>query len=255
MNTQPSRARDRQRMGTQKRNHLFLSCLRAGHYRNFGTGINDFSPPFRFNPKTLFFIFISLLWELCGFGISPVHASQEVIGRAIKAVGEFTVLRTDGILEQFEGQETIALFEGDVVQTGKDSQALLEFSNGIQIALNEGTNFLILSRWESEKGLTRILRLYRGEVWVNTQGGPKPLEIETPVATAAVKQTEFDIQVQPDGQTTLTVIEGTVDFGSALGTWAVPQSTVSYGNRGKKCTKPVPINSVSHVAWTQGLRQ
>ena len=244
----------RQRKEIKKRKDPFLSCLRALLNRQFGPEIHTFASPHRFNRKTLLGC-VSLLWGLCMFGFSPVHASQEVMGHAIKAVGEFTVLRTDGILEHLEGQEALALFEGDILQTAKDSLALLEFSNGIQIVLNEGTNFLILSRWESEKGLTRILRLYRGEVWVNTRGGPKPLEIETPVATAAVKQTEFDIQVQADGQTTLTVIEGTVDFGSALGTWAVTPSTVSYGNRGKKCTKPVPIDVAPNVAWAQGIRQ
>jgi len=243
----------RQRKEIKKRNDPFFSCLPALLNHLFGPETHDCSSHLRFNRKTLL-SYVTLLWGLCAFGISPVQASQEVIGHAIKSVGEFTVLRTDGILEQLEGQETLALFEGDILQTAKNSLALLEFSNGIQIVLNQDTNFLILSRWESEKGLTRILRLYHGEVWVNTRGGPKSLEIETPVATAAVKQTEFDIQVLPDGQTTLTVIEGTVDFGSALGTWAVTPSTVSYGNRGKKCTKPAPIDVGPHVKWTQGIR-
>ena len=241
-------------MGTRKSNDPVLPCLHAFPQYQFGSETHDCPFPHRINGKTLL-LGISLLLGLGGLWPQPAHAAQVVIGQAIKAVGEFTVLRTDGILEHLEGQEALALFEGDILQTAKDSQALLEFSNGIQVVLNEETNFLILSRWESEKGLTRILRLYRGEVWVNTRGGPKPLEIETPVATAAVKQTEFDIHVQPDGQTTLTVIEGTVDFGSALGTWAVTPSTVSYGNRGKKCTKPVEIDVGPHLKWSQAIRQ
>jgi ferric-dicitrate binding protein FerR (iron transport regulator) len=86
-------------------------------------------------------------------------------------------------------------------------------------------------------------------------GGPKPLEIETPVATAAVKQTEFDLKVQPDGQTTLTVVEGIVEFGTAFGTCPIKTSTISYGNRGKKCTKPAPVDVAPNVAWAQDIRQ
>jgi len=176
-------------------------------------------------------------------------------GNAMNAIGEFLVFRTDGIQEQLEGKGSLPLYEGDRVKTGKGSQALMEFTNGIQVALNENTDFLILSRWEANKGFTRILRLSTGEVWVNTMGGPKPFEIETPVATAAVKQTEFNLKVEPDGQTTLTVVEGIVEFGTAFGTCPIRTSTISYGSRGKKCTKPAPSDVAPNVAWAEGIRR
>lgn len=109
----------------------------------------------------------------------------------------------------------------------------MESPNGVQMVLNENSEFLILSRREDGKGFTRILRLANGEVWVKTKGGPKPLEIETPLATAAVQETEFDTKVLPDGQTTLPVVEGIVEFGTAFGTCPIKTSTISYGIRGK----------------------
>ena len=191
------------------------------------------------------------------FFLSPsvVLAAEELVGNAKNAIGEFSVVRTDGIEERLEGQGNLPLYEGDILKTGVASQALLTLSNNIDIALNENTRFILLSRWEMAKGYTRILRLSQGEVWVKTNGGPKPLEIETPVATAAVKQTEFDLNVQPNGQTTLTVVEGIVEFGTAFGTCPIRTSTVSYGNRGKKCTKPKSTNISPAIAWTQGIRQ
>jgi hypothetical protein len=197
----------------------------------------------------------SIVFCLGFFPLFQVHAADELVANAINAVGDFTVFRTDGIQEQLQGKGSLPLYEGDRVKTGSGSQALMEFTNGIQVALNEHTDFLILSRWENDKGFTRILRLATGEVWVKTMGGPKPLEIETPVATAAVKQTEFDIKVQPDGQTTLTVVEGIVEFGTAFGTCPIKTSTISYGTRGKKCTKPAPVEVAPNVAWAQGIRQ
>ena len=215
-----------------------------------------------FSPNTLPRLTRPLLAGICGIAMcmgflstSQVHAAEVLVGNAINAVGEFTVFRTDGIQEQLEGKGSLPLYEGDRVKTGKGSQGLMEFTNGIQVALNEDTDFLILSRWESDKGITRILRLATGEVWVKTMGGPKPLEIETPVATAAVQSTEFDLKVQPDGQTTLTVVEGIVEFGTAFGTCPIKTSTISYGNRGKKCTKPAPVDVAPNVAWAQGIRQ
>ena len=182
-------------------------------------------------------------------------AAGDAIGTANNAIGGFTVVRSDGIEEQLEGKGALPLFEGDVLKTEGSSQAMIEFSNGIQIALNENTMFTILSRWEKNKGFTRVLRLKHGEVWVDTQGGPKPLEIETPVATAAVKGTEFDLLVDPNGQSTLTVMKGVVEFGTAFGTCPIRTSTISYGNRGKKCTKPKPTNVSPNIAWTQAIRQ
>ncbi|MGB0909152.1 MAG: FecR family protein [Nitrospirales bacterium] len=186
---------------------------------------------------------------------SFTFAEGEAVGAAKNGIGGFTVVRLDGIEESLEGKGTLSLFEGDIIKTDEASQGLIEFSNGIQVALNENTEFTILSRWEKNKGFTRVLRLKQGEVWVDTQGGPKPLEIETSVATAAVKGTEFDLLVEPNGQSTLTVVSGVVEFGTAFGTCPIKTSKISYGNRGKKCTKPKSVNVSPSIAWTKDIRE
>jgi len=200
---------------------------------------------------------IGLVALFIGSGDLENQARAELgsVGTAQKGIGEFYIVRSDGIEERLQGNGSLQLYEGDVLKTQAASQALIEFSNGIQVALNENTEFTILSRWEKTQGFTRILRLKQGEVWVDTQGGPKPLEIETPVATAAVKGTEFDLLVSPDGQSTLTVINGIVEFGTAFGTCPIKTSKISYGKRGKKCTKPKQTNVSPIIAWTQGIRQ
>jgi hypothetical protein len=173
-------------------------------------------------------------------------------GVATTALGEFMVVRQDGIEERLSGQATLPLFESDVVRTGAGGQALIELANGSQVALNENTEFMILSRWEKGKGTTRILRLSAGEIWVRTAGaGPARLEVETPVATAAIRETEFNLKVQPDGETTLTVVQGVVEFGTAFGTCPIKPGTISYGKRGKKCTKPAPTETAPAIAWVK----
>jgi hypothetical protein len=172
---------------------------------------------------------------------------------ARKAVGEVLVIRTDGIVERLEGEGALPMFEGERMMTAGDSLALLVLANGIQIVMNERTEFLLLSRWERDKGFTPILRLRQGELWVKTLGGSKSLEVETPVATASVNGTEFSIHVGPEGQSTLTVIEGKVEFGNALNTWIVPGGTRSEGNRGEKCTKPQAVIGNLTLAWTKAI--
>jgi ferric-dicitrate binding protein FerR (iron transport regulator) len=184
---------------------------------------------------------------------TPVIAQSALLGKTQSAIGTLVVIRPDKIENRLQGQGALQLYEGDVLRTEAASQALITIQEGIEVALNEHTTLKLLYRWEKARGITQILRLTQGEIWVKTGPGPKQLEVETPVATAAVSGTEFNIKVQDDGQTTLTVIQGTVEFGTAFGTCPIRTSTVSYGVRGKRCTKPEQVDVQPARAWLQGL--
>jgi hypothetical protein len=93
---------------------------------------------------------LSLFW-LPLHSVDRAFAAGEAVGAAKNAIGGFTVVRSDGIEEQLEGKGALPLFEGDVLRTEGSSQAMIEFNNGIQVALNENTMFTILSRWEKGK--------------------------------------------------------------------------------------------------------
>ncbi|HEY6085416.1 MAG TPA: FecR family protein [Nitrospira sp.] len=182
------------------------------------------------------------------------RADNAPVGMAVNAIGTLVIVRTDGVQQRLLGKGNVPLYEGDVLKTDSSSQALIEFKEGIQVALNENTSFKLLSRWEKDKPTTRILRMKEGEVWAKTSGGPKLFEVETPVATAAVKETEFNLKVQDDGQSILTVIEGIVQFGTPFGTCPIKTETISYGVRGKKCTKPATTDAKGAKAWTEAVR-
>jgi ferric-dicitrate binding protein FerR (iron transport regulator) len=184
---------------------------------------------------------------------APVIAQNALLGKPQSAIGTLVVIRPDNIENRLQGQGALQLYEGDVLRTEAASQAVITVQEDIEVALNENTTLKLLYRWEKANGITQILRLKQGEIWVKTGPGPKQLEVQTPVATAAVRETEFNIKVQDDGQTTLTVIQGTVEFGTAFGTCPIRTSTISYGVRGKRCTKPEPVDVQPARAWLQGL--
>lgn len=212
----------------------------------------------RINSRNRQYFVLFLLWVLCVSGFTlfiPVTARAEsaAVGIAKNAKGSLVVVRADGIEERLRGKGALALFEGDVLRTDDKSVALIELKSGIQVGLNRNTSLKIVSRWEKESGITRILRLKQGMLWVKTSGGPKQLEVETPVAIAIVKGTEFIIEGLPNGNSVLTVIEGLVEFGTALGTCPIRTSTVSYAEQGKKCTKPVITDVKTAANWTAEL--
>lgn len=201
---------------------------------------------------TLFTALLIVTLNLVPF--TSAFADNTPIGTATNAVGTLVIIRTDGVQQRLQGKGNVPLYEGDVLKTDASSQALINFSEGIEIALNEDTSFKLLSRWERDKPTVRIIRLKQGEVWAKTAGGPKRFEVETPVATASVKETEFNLKVQEDGQSILTVIEGIVQFGTPFGTCPIRTETISYGVRGKKCTKPAATDAKAAKAWTDALK-
>ena len=208
---------------------------------------------------------LALVFALGVSGASATHTGLEdlprplvvaqlaSVGSAENAVGTLIVRRADGRVDHLRGKGSLPLYEGDECRTEKASRAFIKLADGTQVAMNEDTTFVIRSRMERAKGVTRIFKMLGGEMWMKTQG-PKAIEVETPVATAAIKGTEFNLQVMPDGRILLTVIEGLVEFGTPFGTCPIPASSQSVGERGKRCTRPAKIADPAVVtSWTQGV--
>ena len=180
---------------------------------------------------------------------APVMLAQLApVGNVEAVVGTFVIRRSDGRVDEMKGKSPLPIFEGDECRTERASKAFIRLADGTQVAMNEETTFVVRSRGERGRGVIRIFRLLLGEMWFKTSQ-PTPLEVETPVAIAAIKGTEFNMKVAADGQSLLTVIDGVVEFGTPFGTCPIPRSSQSVGERGKRCTKPVPINPAPAIAW------
>jgi len=192
---------------------------------------------------------------LCLLGAGTANAQPASAGVARNAIGTLVVVRPDGVEDRLRGKGSVKLFEEDILRTDPGSQALIELPEKISLALNENTQLKVLSRWEKGKPLTRIVRIRQGEAWVKTGEGPKAFEMETPVATAFAKETEFNMRVEPNGESILTVIQGIVEFGTAFGTCPIRPSTVSYGMRGKRCTRPETIDPTGVLRWSRQIVQ
>lgn len=181
-----------------------------------------------------------------------VVAQLNPIGNVEHTTGTLVIRRADGRIDQLREKGAAPLYAGDECKTEKGSKALVKLTDGTQVAMNEETTFRYQARQERARGTTRIFKLLLGELWLRTVG-PAQIEIETPVATAAIKGTELNIKVSPDGTSVLTVIDGLVEFGTPFGTCPIPRGTRSVGERGKRCTKPAPTDVATATAWTAGL--
>lgn len=196
-------------------------------------------------------VFLAVALAAVALGGAAARAQLTPVGTAKNAInGILVITRADGSSVRLQGKGAVELFEGDKLTTGEKAQALIEFTDGTRVALNEQTTFVVLSRQDRATGLVRILRLLLGEIWVKTSAGPRPIEVETPVASAAIRGTEFNMKVLADGRSELTVVEGLVEFGTAFGTCPIRAGTTSVGERGKRCTRPAPVDAQPAIAWT-----
>lgn len=187
----------------------------------------------------------------------PAAASQP-IGTASNAVGSLIVTHADGIEERLRGKGALPLYEGDVLSTDAASQALIELRDGTRVGLDKSTRVRLLLRWEKDKGETHILRMATGTLWLRTGSRARPLEVETPVASAAPQIGSGDVvelmmSTLDNGNSMLSVIDGVVPFGTAFGTCPIKPGTVSYAVQGKKCTKPVALDSRRATGWMAAI--
>jgi hypothetical protein len=195
---------------------------------------------------------------LTGLSLAASAATTPAVGTAKNAIGTLLVIHSDGIEERLRGQGALVLYEGDVLSTDAVSRALIELRDGTRVGFDQATRARLISRWEKDKGDTRILRLEIGTLWIKTGSGATPLEVETPVASAAPMTEsggaiEFMIATLDDGNSMLSVIDGVVPFGTAFGTCPIKPATVSYAVQGKKCTKPEALDTKRATAWTAKL--
>lgn len=198
-------------------------------------------------PRRILLGFFTVILIIGGSGSQAQVVSVAV---AENAIGVLLVMRSDGRTERLEGRGAMPLYEGDELRTNPDAKALVKFHDGTRCALNMGTTVVIGSRWDRDAGITRILRLLVGELWIRTVQA-RLLEVETPTANASIRETEFNLKVFPNGRSVLTVVEGVVAFGTAFGTCPIRAGTTSVGERGKKCTKPAPVDVKPAVAWVE----
>src|SRR5207244_9487095 len=121
---------------------------------------------------------LGLIMSLLLFGgHTPVVAQSALLGNTQSAIGTLVVIRPDNIENRLQGQGALQLYEGDVLRTEAASQALITVQEGIEVALNENTTLKLLYRWEKANGITHILRLKQGEIWVKTGRGQQQREV------------------------------------------------------------------------------
>ena len=163
------------------------------------------------------------------------------------------MVRSDGVENHLQAGRTLQVFEGDTLRIDGKGEALVDTEDGIQVALTGNTIVKIVSRWEKGKGVTRIVRLQRGEVWGRSKDAERTLEIETPVGILSARAAEVSVKLVSGEEAVATVVQGAADFATPLSACELRAGTVSHAYRGRACTPARAADVQPIIGWSHPL--
>ena len=94
-----------------------------------------------------------------------------------------------------------------------------------------------------------LLELVGGRLWARTKKTPAALELQTPAALAVVRGTDWDVEVEEGGRTTLTVLSGRIAVSNALGAVDVGPSEQATVEPGQAPVKRLLVQPRERVQW------
>lgn len=138
------------------------------------------------------------------------------------------------------------LVGGDLVRTLDLSAMALLFADKTQIRLAQNSMFQV--RGTDPKG-TSTINLRQGRAWSQAKDKAGKLIMETPSAVAAIRGTDWEMEVDLDGRARLTVLHGEVEFYNEQGRVTVRDNEHAVAEKGKAPVKLLLQNPRERVQW------
>ena len=138
------------------------------------------------------------------------------------------------------------LFANDRVRTGAASRAAILYADDTLHRIAEKSEVEIVPPEGGESGL---LKVFGGRHYFSSRRPKQFGRVETSTVTAAIKGTEFAVDVAPDGTTTVTMIEGVVLASNAYGSVEVGAGESAVAEPGKAPVRAVVVRPRDAVAW------
>ena len=104
---------------------------------------------------------------------------------------------------------------GDRLRTGSRSRAALRWSELSVVRVSELTSMEIQP--PAKPGDKPQLDLRSGATYFFSREKPTEIQFRTPVASGAIRGTEFNLDVREDGRTVLSLLDGAVDLSNEQG--------------------------------------
>jgi cytochrome c-type biogenesis protein CcmH/NrfG len=140
-----------------------------------------------------------------------------------------------------------ALNVGDRFRTMFRSRATLRLTDLSILRVNELTLLEIRDPQSADK--ESLLDLQEGEIFFFNREKPARMDFRTPVASGAIRGTEFRVQVAQNGRTIVTLLEGEVYLSNAQGDLAIRSGEQALIEPGQPPVKTPMIDAVAPIQW------
>ncbi len=195
-------------------------------------------------------LLLCLLVVLSGRAAAPTGAPKP------SSAGDTVLLTAQGRVEQMRlgrddwtaAQVDETFKAKDKLRTGFKSKATLRLSNQSVMQVAAATTLEIQP--PAEEGKRTILDLKSGAAYFYNREGPGETEFRTPVASGAVRGTEFHLAVAADGSTVVTLLDGAVDLKNDKGEGvSLTSNEQGIVEPGKPPRKTAVINTINIIQW------
>jgi len=136
-------------------------------------------------------------------------SAQESIAISLKVNGDVNLTRAEKISSLQTGSE---LYSKDLLESNEDSFAAIKFIDGSTIVKLFPHSILEIFAVSEQGKLNKRSKLDLGELWSRVDPESGDFEIETPTTVVSVKGTQFLLEVDEEGATTLYTVTGKVEM-------------------------------------------
>ena len=108
------------------------------------------------------------------------------------------------------------LAPGDEIDTRGGGRVVIDLTDGSQVIVMPGSR-VVIGSYQNASSFRELLQIVLGRIRVkinHIQGKPNPYRIKSPTASIAVRGTEFEVSVEPLGETRVVVLDGAVEVSS-----------------------------------------
>jgi Tfp pilus assembly protein PilF len=183
---------------------------------------------------------VALAALIAGLCIADALPALAVEPRPAPVAGQIVTVNGDESLRFVDeadwriAEATQALLAGDALRTGPAGTLALRFADETMIRMHRNSELTVKGLPE---GGTAELELQSGGVWARATTGGTGVDIETPAATAAIRGTDWTLEVLPDQSTRLIVLAGVVQLENAQGSVSVGPGEAAIAAIGKAPSK------------------
>jgi len=176
----------------------------------------------------------------------PAFASDKVESRLLTVEGKVEISAV-GTTSWSAALTNQVLQIGDRLRTGIRSRATLRLSEKSVLRVNELTTLKIQP--PPRENNAPVLDLNSGSTYFFSRERPATVEFRTPLASGAIRGTEFNLAVAEDGRTVLSLIDGLVALNNEHGQVDLKTGEQGVIDPGKAPERTALIDAINIIQW------